>query len=163
MSTVLSFGENVNIHPTSHINYVQFGDNVKVTKECLVNGSENHIVKIGDEVILAMYSVIDGTHADITFGNNSGLGQHSMLISHWEIPESSKISKLFPVKAAPIIVGSDTWIGSGCIVAPGVTIGRCCIIASNSYVDSDVPDYSIFGGSPAKLIRKIDPEELELK
>ena len=157
----LTVGENVNIHSSTSYNYVQLGDNLKIAKECIIFGSEEHTVSIGSGSILAMCTIIDGTLADVKIGKNVSLGQHSVLVSHYNITDSSKLNKLFPVKAAPITIGDDTWTGSGCIFAPGVNVGRCCIIASNSYVDQNVPDYSIYGGSPAKLIRKIDPSEIE--
>jgi acetyltransferase-like isoleucine patch superfamily enzyme len=46
------------------------------------------------------------------------------------------------------------------VIAPGVTIGKFSVVASNSYVDADVPDYSIYGGNPARFIRAIDPKEV---
>jgi len=156
----LSVGENVNVHPSTSYNYVQFGDNLKIAKECIIFGSEEHTVTIGSGSILAMCTIIDGTQAEVKIGKNVSLGQQSVLVSHYNVPESSKLKKLFKIQAAPITIGDDTWTGSGCIFAPGVTVGKCCIIASNSYVDRSVPDYSIYGGNPAKLIRNIDPNDL---
>ncbi|NEY34705.1 antibiotic acetyltransferase [Streptomyces sp. PRKS01-65] len=51
------------------------------------------------------------------------------------------------------VVGNDVWIGHGAIVMPGVRIGHGAIIGSGSVVTSDVPDYGIVGGNPARLIR----------
>ena len=50
-------------------------------------------------------------------------------------------------------IGHDVWIGSDCLISPGITIGNGSIIASRSIVVKDVPAYSIYGGSPAKKIR----------
>ena len=157
----IKHGKNTNIHPSTTFNHVELGDNLKIAKDCIIHGSEEHTVKIGSNSILAMCTVIDGTKAEIIIGNNVSLGQHSVLVSHINVPDSSKLNKLFPVTAAPITIGDDTWTGSGCIFAPGVKVGRCCIVASNSYVDEDIPDYSIYGGSPAKFIKKIDPKDIE--
>ena len=38
---------------------------------------------------------------------------------------------------------------------PGVTIGVNSVVAANSVVTKDVPDYAIVGGSPAKVIKYI--------
>ena len=56
--------------------------------------------------------------------------------------------------AAPIIVKSNCFIGAGAIILKGVTIGENCIIAANAVVTKDVPEGSIVGGNPAKLIKK---------
>jgi virginiamycin A acetyltransferase len=52
------------------------------------------------------------------------------------------------------IVGNDVWIGYGCTIMPGVTIGDGAIVASCSVVTKDVPPYAIVGGNPAQLIRR---------
>ncbi|MCL2072477.1 MAG: acyltransferase [Marinilabiliaceae bacterium] len=157
----LKIGQNVIIHPSTEYNNVEFGDNIKIAKECTVIGSENHKVKIGSGSIVCMYSIIDASQADIILENNVTIAQQNVIISHWNVSESSKLYKLFRYREAPIKIKENTWIGSSCIIAPGVTIGRCSIIAANSYVDRDVPDYSIYGGNPAKLVRNISPKDFE--
>ena len=56
----------------------------------------------------------------------------------------------------PIHLGKKVWIGSGAIVLPGVTIGDNSVIAAGSVVTKDVPENSVYGGNPAKLIKKIE-------
>jgi virginiamycin A acetyltransferase len=51
------------------------------------------------------------------------------------------------------VVGNDVWIGYGATVLPGVRIGHGAIVGAGSVVTSDVPDYGIVGGNPARLIR----------
>ena len=51
------------------------------------------------------------------------------------------------------VVGHDVWIGTETLVMPGVTVGSGSIIAARSVVASDVPDYAIVGGNPARVIR----------
>lgn len=50
-------------------------------------------------------------------------------------------------------VGNDVWIGAGCIVLDGVTIGDGAIVAAGAVVTKDVPPYAIVGGVPAQIIR----------
>ncbi|MFJ6696537.1 CatB-related O-acetyltransferase [Streptomyces sp. NPDC091272] len=60
------------------------------------------------------------------------------------------------------VLGNDVWIGYGVTVMPGVRIGHGGIVAAGSVVTSDVPDYAIVGGNPARLIRKrFGDEEIE--
>ena len=52
-----------------------------------------------------------------------------------------------------IEVGHDVWIGVGCVILSGATIGHGAIIAANSVVSSDIPPYSVAGGTPARVIK----------
>lgn len=51
-----------------------------------------------------------------------------------------------------VIIGADTWIGNGAIIMANV--GKKCIIGAGSVVTSELPDYSIAVGNPAKVIRQ---------
>ena len=55
--------------------------------------------------------------------------------------------------AAPIVVKSNCFIGAGALVMRGVTIGENCIVAAHAVVTKDVPDGSVVGGNPAKVIK----------
>lgn len=57
---------------------------------------------------------------------------------------------------APVHIGNDVWIGSNVTVLPGVTIGDCAVIAAGAVVTKDVEAYTVVGGVPAKLIKKVD-------
>jgi virginiamycin A acetyltransferase len=52
-----------------------------------------------------------------------------------------------------ISIGNDVWIGMGAFIMPGVSVGNGAIIAANSVVTKEVPDYAIVAGSPAKIIK----------
>lgn len=51
-------------------------------------------------------------------------------------------------------IGNDVWIGAKCLIKGGVTIGDGAIIGMGSVVTHDIPPYEIWGGNPAKCIRK---------
>ncbi|MFF8772786.1 CatB-related O-acetyltransferase [Kitasatospora sp. NPDC015120] len=57
------------------------------------------------------------------------------------------------------VVGHDVWFGHGVTVMPGVRIGHGAVIATGSVVTTDVPDYTVAGGNPARLIRHRYSEE----
>lgn len=46
------------------------------------------------------------------------------------------------------------WIGIGAVILPGVTIGRNSVVAANAVVTRDVPDCTVVGGVPAKVIKQ---------
>ena len=56
-------------------------------------------------------------------------------------------------------IGEDVWVGARSFIKAGVTIGDGSIVAAHSVVTKDIPPYSIYGGNPAKLIRKRFNEE----
>lgn len=58
-----------------------------------------------------------------------------------------------PSTNGPIIVGNDVWISTGVTILSGVRIGNGAVIASNSLVTKDVPNYAIVAGVPARLIK----------
>lgn len=63
----------------------------------------------------------------------------------------------------PTIIGHDVWIGAHSLVMCGVEIGNGAIIAAGSVVTKDVPSYTVFGGVPAKEIkRRFTEKEINL-
>jgi maltose O-acetyltransferase len=52
-----------------------------------------------------------------------------------------------------IVIGDDVWLGYRVVVLPGVTIGKGAVIATNSVVNKNIPEYAVYGGSPAKYIK----------
>ena len=59
------------------------------------------------------------------------------------------------VKSAPIIIGDYVFIGARCVICKGIEIGERSIIAAGSIVTKNIPAGEIWGGSPAKFIKKI--------
>lgn len=52
------------------------------------------------------------------------------------------------------VIGNDVWIGGGCLILEGVTIGDGAIIGAGAVVTKDVPPYSVCTGMPAKVVRQ---------
>ena len=59
---------------------------------------------------------------------------------------------------APVKIGKKVWLGEGCIVMPGVTIGDGSIIGAHSVVKKDIPAESIAVGSPARVVKRYSRE-----
>jgi len=60
-----------------------------------------------------------------------------------------------PVPSAPVVIGSNVWLGMNVIVLKGVSIGSNSVIAANSLVSTDIPENVIAVGQPAKVVKRI--------
>jgi maltose O-acetyltransferase len=56
---------------------------------------------------------------------------------------------------APIVIGSDVWVGSGALILPGVTVGSRTVIGAGSVVTRDLPDDVLAVGNPCRVLRSI--------
>ena len=52
-----------------------------------------------------------------------------------------------------IEIGNNCWIGAGEVFLDGVKVGDGCVIVANAVVAKDVPDNTVYGRVPAKLIK----------
>lgn len=110
--------------------------------------------------------------AKIFIGENTTIGYHSFIFSSKEIrigdncliapfvylvdSDHGVIKDLLinqqPNTSLPICIGNDVWIASNVTILKGTIIENGAVIAANSVVNSNVPAYEIWGGSPAKKI-----------
>ncbi|MFT3750215.1 MAG: DapH/DapD/GlmU-related protein [Agriterribacter sp.] len=54
-----------------------------------------------------------------------------------------------------IHIKKNAWIGANATILPGVTIGENAVVAAGAVVSKDVPDNTVVGGIPAKIIKTI--------
>ena len=88
----------------------------------------------------------------IFIGNNVLIGHNVTLAT---INHDVNIETRGNMLLKPIIIEDDVWIGSGAIITQGVRVGKGAIIAAGAIVTKDVEPYSVVGGVPAKLIKKL--------
>ncbi|WP_300598413.1 sugar O-acetyltransferase [Niabella sp.] len=55
-----------------------------------------------------------------------------------------------------IHIKRNAWIGAHATILPGVTIGENAIVAAGAVVTKDVPDNTVVGGVPAKILKTIE-------
>lgn len=57
---------------------------------------------------------------------------------------------------APVVIGDGCFLGIGCVILPGVTLGRNCVVAANAVVTKSFPDHAVVAGTPARMIKRYD-------
>lgn len=55
-----------------------------------------------------------------------------------------------------VMIGEDSKIYNNAVILPGVHIGKHVTVGANSVVTSDIPDYCVAVGSPARIIKQYD-------
>jgi acetyltransferase-like isoleucine patch superfamily enzyme len=78
-------------------------------------------------------------------------GQHFYAIMSTGHPKEN----IFDIKASPVRIDDDVWIGFNTTILKGVHIGKGAVIGACSVVTKDVPPSVIVSGNPAKIIRSI--------
>lgn len=122
----------------------------------VLNGAH---LTIGDNVGLSCVAI--SCFSSIDIGDNVKIGAgvhifdtdfHSLDYYERRVAESDSLKS----KKKPIVIGNDVFIGAMTIILKGVTIGQRSIIGAGSVVTKSIPADEIWGGNPAKFIRKIN-------
>lgn len=116
-----------------------------------------HIV-IGDRVHLNGTSITARRRVEI--GAGTIIAANVVIVDsdfHAPWPAQSRGFDAGHERDLPVSIGDDVWIGMGTIVLKGVTIGDNTIVAAGSVVSRSLPANVIAGGSPAQVIRPLDP------
>jgi hypothetical protein len=103
--------------------------------------------RIGKRVQINTKGIADVSLIEI--GDDSVIGGDAVIIGH--IVEHGKL------KLKRTVIGRKTTIGLGAVVMPGCVIGDKSLVAARAVLskNTQVPDGSIFAGTPAKFIKII--------
>lgn len=52
-----------------------------------------------------------------------------------------------------VVVEDGVWLGVGCVVLPGITVGAKAVVAAGAVVNENVQPRTLVGGVPARVIR----------
>jgi acetyltransferase-like isoleucine patch superfamily enzyme len=64
-----------------------------------------------------------------------------------------------PATKGSVSIGNDVWIGDGVTILSGISIGDGAVLAAKSVITKDVKPYEVWGGNPAKFIKRRFSEE----
>lgn len=106
-------------------------------------------LKLGDGVAVGWFAELDA-RGGITVDHDTNISSHvKMITGSHDIDDPN-----FTADFKPIHVGHHCWIGTGATILQGVNIGDGAVVAAGAVVTKDIPPYEIWGGVPAKCIRK---------
>ena len=120
--------------------------------------------KIGKKVYVGeSFRVSDllGERNNLEIGDRVSIAPRVTIVTS-SSPNHSLLVAKYPMESKPVVIENDVWLGTGVIILQGVTIGECSVIAAGSVVLKDIPPYSVAAGSPAKVIKQINKNEINL-
>ncbi|WP_298515380.1 acyltransferase [uncultured Kordia sp.] len=100
----------------------------------------------------------DGTdYSLISIGKEATMSSYIRVLTHdwsphtvakaFDIPQPKPLGILKGVE-----IGDFAFVGTGTILMPGCKIGKGCIIGAGTVVRGNIPDFSIYIGSPGKIV-----------
>src|SRR5262249_7517919 len=102
----------------------------------------------------------DGVYFDlsnhVSIGDNAVISGQVRFVTHADCHRSEFLRRRFPRRCSPVNIASGAWIGFGATILDGVTIGENAVVAAGSVVRTDVPPAEMWGGTPAKLIHRLE-------
>ena len=139
---------------------------IKVAKSVGIDLKVNGITRVTPNTFIGNHCNFNGLTIEgrgkVIFGDYFHSGHDILFITQihnydkgTEIPyDSEYIPK-------DIVIKDFVWLGTKVIILGGVTIGEGAIIQAGSVVVSDIPDYAIAGGHPAKIFKYRDVEHFK--
>jgi acetyltransferase-like isoleucine patch superfamily enzyme len=117
--------------------------------------------KIGEKVYIGEDLIIIDELEDrgrVRIGNRVAIAERVTLVISSN-PNFSRIRPFLKDIHGYIEIDDDAWLGTGAIILPNVRIGTGAVVGAGAVVTKDVPDFTVVGGVPAKVIKKIDASD----
>lgn len=147
-----------NVFIDKDVSLLRYPKNIAINNEVVLKKganicacNSNAKIAIGNRTTIGFYTFIYAS-TNITIGNDCLIAPFVYIVdSDHSIEKNTRINQQ-KNKTAPIVINDDVWISTGAKILKGVTIGKGAVIAAGAIVTTDVPEYTIFGGIPAKKI-----------
>ncbi|WP_136585965.1 acyltransferase [Microbacterium hydrothermale] len=139
---------------------IRLGDRVSIGAGTLIRPSSYYSRAIGVGLVMGDGSSLSpgcyiGCSGGVTIGDKTMLGPGVRLFAEDHVMDDPTVDvKSQGVSWSPITIGSGCWIASGVTITSGVTIGDGAVVAAGAVVTRDVPAGAVFGGIPAREIKK---------
>ena len=131
--------------------------------QCYLNGysyiearKERASVNIGANCYFNNNVQIIANKKSITIGQHCRIGFNFFAItSDFHHIDSLKREQGDEGDDLSIVIGNHVFIGNDVKILKGVTVGNGCVIAAGSIVTSNIPDNTLAGGIPARVIKEL--------
>ena len=157
-------GDNVVIADGVQLKNVVIGDNAKLGRNItLYSDKESQPVRIGRYCWLSYGVFGEATQGEIILKDYAIVAHRAILLSSTGTNTNNPVMyEIYPEHGGPITIGKYAWIGAQCTILPDVILGDGVVIGANSLVKGGRYEaWSVYGGTPAKLLKKIDPAAVE--
>ncbi|AIT62975.1 acyltransferase [Coxiella burnetii] len=128
-----------------------FGEDVSIYNSALVFGN----VAVGANSWIGPYVILDGSGGRLSIGCYCSISAGVHIYTHDSVAWAVTGGKSLYQKG-DVTIGNCCYIAPQSIIKMGIKIGDHSIIGANSFVNTNVPAYSIVAGSPAKVIGKVE-------
>ena len=134
-------------------------DNCDIEKPLLFHNCNNFSnLYIGSNCHIGKYCFFD-LKDKIIIKSNCTISMFTKFITHLDVGNSN-LSELFKMESQPIDIDENCYIGANTTILMGVRIGLNSFIGANSLVNKNIEPYTMVGGIPVKVIKKLDNNSL---
>lgn len=132
---------------------LQVGSNVTIQDDAFFQLTmPDPKVFIGNNTVIGRRNVITAKNR-ISIGNDVLIGSDVQIIDHGHGMRRDTPIRLQKADIGFVDIGNDVWIGAGAKILMNVKIGDGAVIGANSVVLTDIPEYAIAVGSPARVVK----------
>lgn len=146
-----------------NVSSISIGSNVYIAEGAWLMGREGReqTLSIGSNTTIGHYSHIIGLHS-LTIEKDVLIADKVFIsdCTHEYKDISTPVIRQKIRMLAPVRIGEGSWLGENVCIC-GASIGKHCVIGSNSVVTADIPDYCVAVGSPARVVKKYSFEKNE--
>ena len=115
-------------------------------------------ITVGEDSILGEGIVLDGRDS-LRIGNHVDIASEVLIYnSHHDIHSDD-----FHAVSGKVTIGDYVFIGPRAIILPGVTLHKGSVVGAGAVVTKDVPEFTIVGGVPAKVIGERKQTDLQYR
>lgn len=137
--------------------YLGFGEKSSIYDSSIVMGN----VVVGENTWIGPNTILDGTGGKLTIGSGCDISMGVQIYTHDTVKRCVS-GGIYPVEKADVSIGDFCYIAPMTLIAKGVSLGRNCVVAAQSFVKDAFDDYSIIAGVPAKKIGIVRVEDSEV-
>jgi len=130
--------------------FLGFGSESSIYQQSYVYGD----VRIGAHTWVGPMTLLDGT-GGLTIGDYCSISAGVHIYTHDTVKWALTAGKAAHAHG-PVVIGDCCHIGALSIVVKGVTIGDHSVVGAHSFVNRDIPAYTVVAGVPARPIGKVE-------